>query len=242
MAADPIDLSTVENATQWIVGGADQTDSQTLQSLVTAASRWAVRETGAVVDIWSTPGPSSTLGMSTLSTQFQITEVTDGNGANKLFLLGQPIQSLVSVQANGQSYQISTGYPNAGIVVTADKKSIAFRRPGLGQIVTPDFGYLFGSGFFPEGVQNIQAIYVGGYGAAGATVGAPNTPSDLEEAILMIVDQNYKRRNAVDQQSENVQGQGSTTNLSGKLYIPLFAKRIIRNYTRTAVLASSGGF
>lgn len=135
-------------------------------------------------------------GRNNLAQVLQYTEVYDGNGNNEIFLRNPPIQSLITCTIGAYNAQFSTAPNVAGLYVTQEQKSIAFRNSGW-QLYPPSSIYPY---IFTPGKGNIQITYTGGY---------ENTPWDLYECAMRMCALNYKRRDYMDIASKNLGVSGS---------------------------------
>lgn len=155
----------------------------------------------------------------------------DGTGSATLALDNWPINSVATLRVYGVDTPPSADHIQNGYIISRDKKFLQLVGGGSGLV--PGFGF-GGSGIssaygrrcgnvFPQGIGNVYVVYNSGF---------TSVPSDLAEACLLIIDQDYKRRGWVDRAQIAIpQGGGTTTYRSWS--IPPRAQEIIDRYTRT---------
>jgi len=136
-------------------------------------------------------------GRNNLSQIVQYTEIYDGNGNNEIFLRNPPIQSLISCTIGGYAVPFSPATNVAGVYITQELKSIAFRNSGW-QLYPPSSIYPY---CFTPGKGNVQVTYTGGY---------ETTPWDLYEVAMKVCALNYKRKDWIDLAAKNLGVTGST--------------------------------
>lgn len=132
--------------------------------------------------------------------QQMITEKRNGNGAARMVLYNWPITAVSSLYINNLLIPSSPD---------AVKTGFLFDQTGL---------YLIGQ-IFPEGFQNVTITYTFGY----STV-----PEDVQQAVMELVAQKYRRRAHVDQESQNLNGQSVGF---AKTDIPREVRTVIDNYS-----------
>ena len=226
-----IDIVTVGQAKAWIPGFVNNpSPDETIQTIVTAASRLIVRITGSRID--KTVG-SPTYGASSLNSQITFNDRLDGNGSNVLFLNNRPVRTIYSLLVNGYAPPINVAYGQQGVYIENSGYSVAFGEGfGSGGAVTSVGWPACGpSGRFPMGRGNVQISYLAGFGepVEDSNPVTFTAPEDLQEACLEIVALNYMRRDRIGLDSENIQGEASTSYT--KLEVPPHAALVIRTYT-----------
>ena len=152
-------------------------------------------------------------GVSTFNNVQSYIETYDGNGHNRMFLRNPPVAAVVSVVVGAQTLQASTGPTTPGWYVEDSQKSIALR----------------GNLRFHQGMGNVIVSYTGGY---------DEVPSDLQEAALIAISQNYKRKDWQDLASASLSsgsGVSGTTRYRDWQYPPQ-VQNTIEYYKRRALV------
>jgi len=152
-------LTTLADIREYLgITSGDTAPNDALLSIATVVTYWMERYTGRKLKSRSH------------------TEITNGNGSDRLFVKNYPITSSVS--------EIAV-YIDSDGVFGADTKIAAasMRIDGDGGIV-----YLIDD-VFSEGIQNIKNVYTGGYGAGGALV-----PHDLVGAAFEFIGFLWQRK------------------------------------------------
>lgn len=130
------------------------------------------------------------------------TETYDGSGNRRQVVSNYPITSVTSVRVDGALQQAATGVLSAGY---------RFDR----------FSVFFNLSVFPEGIQNVQLVYVAGY---------TTVPPDLAQACLETMANIYRTATRIGESSKAMGG-GGQTSYSLK-DIPATAMKILNNYTK----------
>jgi hypothetical protein len=174
--ANTVDLTTVA-AAQAYLSTALATTADQLQTLITAISRWA---------------------MTFCSRDFRLTTYTEyrnGRGTDSMVLFQRPVQSVTSVQVDGQTIQAASGPPwQAGWRSDSDRV------------------YLFPPFSFTRNKQNTQFVYSAGYVTPGMfslnnTGPAVTLPEDLQQAVIEAVAERYKRRDSIGVITKTIAGE-----------------------------------
>lgn len=200
-----IDLVSLSDVKSWMGFDPSNTSCDSIiQLIITSFSQYVLNRTG----------------IQSFKQVSQYTDVYDGNGNSRLFLDNRPILSLLSVIIGSYTVPLSTSLVNPGIFIERGGLSIAFRDPGW-SLTAPLSLYPYR---FLRGTGNVQVTYTAGYNAV---------PYDLQEIVIEIVAQNYKRKDWIDLASKNIStpgAAGSTVYRSWAL-TPM-AERVINYYSR----------
>jgi hypothetical protein len=143
-----------------------------------------------------------------------ITEVRDGQyGQRRMVTIESPIAEVVSLSLDGKALTASTGPVN----------------PGYG--FDPDGVFLRGS-CFTGGFSNVTIAYKAGY--------ATNSPEAamIEQAVIELVAQKYKRQTHVDEVSRSVSATGSTTATFSTKDVPAEVQVTINKFSRPMVFGA----
>lgn len=137
-----------------------------------------------------------------------------------------PIQSVASVNINGQPIPQSTNINTPGWVVDGDKRFISLRG-GMNPAVATFQNYRYqrqpgyGPGFAP-GIQNVEIQYTAGFNGV---------PDDLEIVARKTVALNYVRRGWIGQKSQAMAAAAGTVSF-GQWEMDADAERTIYYYRR----------
>jgi len=158
------------------------------------------------------------------------TEVRDGNGSHKMYVLNGPIDttklSEVSVMVDARGIPQSSGCGSGGWFVEQGGSSIAL-RPGGGiylQGQSPWWGRPFR---FSHGIGNVSLAYPGGYS---------EVPEDLFLGCLAAGTVLLNRRLREDEGGRATPQTGSVTSYRSWAYPPAF-RLMLQNYKRTSCWA-----
>jgi hypothetical protein len=196
--ADNIDLTTLAHvkARAGIVTNAEDSE---IQRLITAFSQYVVIRTGRTA----------------LNQIVAFTKALNGTGGYELRLPEWPITALRSVQIDGETMVLSTGYNVPGLAILGSLKYIGF--------VGGQYGRFF------KGRQNVYVDWSAGYVAV---------PTDLEGAVCEIVAIAVKKKAWLDMKSKSTSTQGSTATTTYRDWeIPPHEDQILDNYTHKVVLS-----
>jgi hypothetical protein len=143
-----------------------------------------------------------------------ITEIRDGQfGQRRMVTIESPINSVVSLSLDGRALTASTGPVN----------------PGYG--FDPDGVFLRGS-CFTTGFSNVTIAYKAGYAADSPEAAM------IEQAVIELVAQKYKRQTHVDEVSRSVSATGSTTATFSTRDVPAEVATVINKFLRPMVLGA----
>ncbi len=151
MAANRIDLTTVQRVKDWLDSPSMKTAEQAVvQQVITAASAYWLQACGF-----------STGGSSLFTEVLDFDELYDGPGGDRLFLRNRPVQSVTALTINSVAIAASAAPNSRGYVIDSARKSVSLRG------IT-----------FRQGIQNVHAEYAAGYAplAITARTSIPVTP------------------------------------------------------------------
>lgn len=195
---DTIDLTTLAHV-KARAGIVTNSEDSEIQRLVTAFSQYVITRTGRTA----------------LNRIIAFTRALDGNGGREFRLPEWPVTALRSVQVNGQTMTLSTGYNVPGLAIMSSTKYIGF------------VGGMWGR--FPKGAQNVYVDWSAGYVAV---------PTDLEGAVCEIVAIAVKKKAWLDMKSKSSTTQGATATTTYRDWeIPPHEDQIIDNYTHKVVIS-----
>lgn len=120
------------------------------------------------------------------------TEYYDGNSSHKLFPKNYPLKSVTSISYRSGDFNNPTW--NA-------------LNPATDYILDQPRGIIHLYGICPQGLQNIQLVYRGGYD------GASNVPADLKQAVIYAVSREFNRRKSAGINNESIGGGSITWNI-----------------------------
>lgn len=183
-----IDLTTVSAVQAWLNIPATQ-DVANIQSIISSLGVYWLRRTGQMPNDGQIPTSSPFITPISYGPEYY-----DGNGNYVLYLRHWPIVSVSLLQINGQTIPQSTAWGQAGFVINAGSKSLAFQGTGntsgfnYGRGMGTPYSYWFNFSptfSFCPGVQNVAVTYTAGYNG---------TPFDVAEACTKMAAIIYKRR------------------------------------------------
>lgn len=198
---------------EYLPAGASSTnDDDEIQQLLSDASLYVYEMTGRDSPMFSA------------ITQF--TERQGGTGSFRQFTKNAPIIELVSIQVDGVSIPLSSGYNNPGAAIDTTYNNSIVLIPGFqGSFQTPVIGQ-FGPSQFRQGIMNIQIVYKAGYSAV---------PVDLQMAITKLVAKEYMQRQHIGRrQDSDSTSEGRSTITYSKEWAEAYVARVIWRYTRIA--------
>lgn len=191
-----IDLTTLSAVKSWVqISQTSTSDDQIIQDCITAFSAYVLKVTGRGPTDGSIPASSPFVA------PVSYDEFYDGSGTLRQPIRNWPVQSVSSVNVNGQPVPQSTSVNVWGFVVDQDKRFISIRGGYSATIATfQNYRYQYGRGLpgfngpgFSNGVQNVEIVYMAGFNGV---------PFDLEMAARKTVALNYKRRSWIGQKSQ----------------------------------------
>ena len=165
-------------------------------------------------------------------TSATFTDVVNGTGTEALVVRNPPITSITSIKSVDNDGTAGDAWATSSYKLASDDSGVIHRLPygRPGRIQFDSFGAMAGSGYqsaavFPEGVENIQVIYVGGY----ATI-----PEDIKWAEWTVVDDLLSERGQDATMQSETLGSYSYTRVveSGSLSI---VRQVCAMYRRTAL-------
>ena len=213
----PVDLTTLAAVKDYlaqdqgavIAPGADTADDLKIQAIITGCSQMWLTKTGRA----------------SLNSVGTYSEFYDGNGSIRLFLDNYPVVSVTNLQVNNQTIPQSTAVGVGGWFIERPGRSIAIRPRGAGGLQTT-LGYPCGWQYqFTMGIGNVLVQYTGGF---------DGIPNDIFEAVTWQVAQSYKKREAINVDSQNMGGGAGSVTYSKWDWTPEI-KQLLRDYTKIVV-------
>ena len=227
-AGSVLDLTTLDQVKAYLPGltpGVATADDALIQSLITSWGYEFLSRTGQ-------GDQSGDYQQSPFTAVGTFNETYDGKGTYRLFVKNRPIVNVTSVIINGVSIMQSGAVGVGGYVVDGTGKSIALRQGVIGWGSPSPTSWNYQSGPFAAlgvglkfwvGIQNVNVQYSAGYAF---------TPSDITLCANLVVTQNYKRRNWIDEASRAMAAGGGTVRYRD-WDIPPEAERVVERYSRT---------
>lgn len=190
-----IDLTSLSLVREWIPAPSGTPSAQILatqtailQAAITAGSLDFLRRTGH--------GQSSgiVLSQSPFVQTVQYSETYNGNGSDTQFVRNRPVVSVQSLAINGVSVQASTGFPNAGYLISDKANSIVlvggsgYPYPAFGRCSRP---------VFARGTQNVAITYTAGFSTQSIsnelqTIPASHGPYTVLTSLAWLADGGVK--------------------------------------------------
>ncbi|MCC6670401.1 MAG: hypothetical protein IT458_05025 [Planctomycetes bacterium] len=153
-----------------------------------------------------------------------VTEYYDGSGCPDLFVLRYPIVSVTSVHVDA-----ARAWGAATLIASSSYATDAAGRIRLlPSASVPDLGV---RGVFPEGVQNVRVVYVGGY---------TTVPEDLKEAAILWCSAIFAKRRKLGVLSTSI-GAYSVTYGQASVTAPMPAevRMVLDRYRRPPMVFAS---
>lgn len=201
------DLTNLDDVKAWI-GITTSSEDDVISAAITAISLYW---------LWRT-------GRDSLNSNVAYNERYDGSGTRRQFLRNVPVTVVSSVTVDGVAIPETPDFISYGWALDRSGRSISLIGGGGWQDGDARRALAGRPPRFTQGVQNVQIQYTAGY----STV-----PPDVEDAVKKHVAVAYKRRQWIDQESQQISGIGVVKYRGWE--VPPEVERTIRAYARRAL-------